>query len=168
MARIHIIKSSSSEIEINSLPESIWENIMNVKIEPLSDPLFFRLLDIPKPLRAEVISEGAGGSRIAYFNNGKRFMQKILIWNPLKEYSFSFNPEKGFKVFYFFDLSEGIFRIPHGAYYLNTKPYSTKLRLETTYSIDRRFYFLLFLPVRLVLKIFQKYLLSTIKKNSEP
>ena len=167
MKRTHIIKSIDSDIEINGPPRIIWDNITNVKIEQFSEPFIFRLLDIPKPLRAEVLSEGTGGSRIAYFNNGKRFIQKISIWKPLKEYSFSFNPEHNFKVCYFFELSEGVFRIPSGEYYLNTNSGSTKLKLKTTYSIDRRFYFLLNLPVRGILKLFQKYLLSSIKKNSE-
>ena len=167
MRGAHITKSIDSDIEINGPPEVIWDNITNVKIEQFSDPLIFRFLDIPKPLRAEVVSEGTGGSRIAYFNNGKRFIQKILVWKPLKEYSFSFNPEKDFKVCYLFDLSEGVFRIPSGEYYLTTNSGSTTLKLVTTYSIDKRFYFLLNLPVRLILKIFHKYLLSSIKKNSE-
>lgn len=167
MKGTHIIKSIDSDIVINGTPEIIWDNITNVKIEQFSDPFIFRLLDIPKPLRAEVLSEGAGGSRIAYFDSGKRFIQKILVWKPLTEYSFSFNPEKGFIVCYFFDLSEGVFRIPNGEYYLTTNSGSTNLKLVTTYSIEKRFYFLFNLPVRLILKLFQKYLLSSIKKNSE-
>ena len=167
MKRSHIIKSIYSDIKINGRPEKIWDNITNVKIEQFSDPLIFKLLDIPKPLRAEIISEGEGGSRIAYFDTGKRFMQKILVWKPLKEYSFSFNPEKGFRVCYLFELSEGVFRIPSGAYFLTTDPNSTNLKLVTTYSIDKRLYIFCNLPVRLILKIFQRYLLTSIKKNSE-
>ena len=101
----HIVKTLSSTIYINGRAESIWENITNVKIEQFSDPTIFKLLDIPKPLKAEIISEGQGGRRIAYFDSGKKFMQEILVWKPLTEYSFSFNPEKGFKVLYFFELS---------------------------------------------------------------
>lgn len=167
MAVSHVIKSIESNIDINGQPEIIWDNITNVKIEQFSNPFIFKLLDIPKPLRAEIISEGKGGSRIAYFNTGKRFMQKILIWNPFKEYSFSFNPEKGFSVCYFFDLSDGIFQIPGGAYLLTIKPNATNLKLVTTYSIDMRLYPLFNLPVRLILTIFQRYLLTSIKKNAE-
>ena len=167
MTGTHIIKSIDSNIEINGQPEKIWDNITDVKIEQFSEPLIFKLLDIPKPLKAEVISEGEGGSRIAYFDTGKRFMQKNLVWKPLKEYSFSFNPEKGFRVCYFFELSEGVFRIPGGAYLLTANSNSTNLKLVTTYSIDKRLYFLFNQPVRLILKLFQRYLLTSIKKNSE-
>jgi len=163
----HIVKTLGSTIDINGRPETIWENITNVKIEQFSDPTIFKLLDIPKPLRAEIISEGQGGRRIAYFDSGKKFMQEILVWKPLAEYSFSFNPEKGFKVLYFFELSEGVFQIPTGAYYLTTNGQTTSLKLTTTYSIDRRLYFLFNIPVRLILKAFQRYLLTSIKKNSE-
>jgi hypothetical protein len=163
----HIVKTLGSTIDINGRPETIWENITNVKIEQFSDPMIFKILDIPKPLRAEIISVGQGGRRIAYFDSGKKFMQEILVWKPLTEYSFSFNPEKGFKVLYFFELSEGVFQIPTGAYYLTTTGQTTSLKLTTTYSIDSRLYFLFNIPVKLILKAFQCYLLTSIKKNSE-
>jgi hypothetical protein len=79
-------------------------------------PLLFKILGIPKPLRAEIISKGEGGQRIAYFDSGKRFMQEITTWKPLEKYSFDFNPEKGFIVGHFFDLSDGIFKVPNGSY----------------------------------------------------
>ncbi len=163
----HIVKTLSSTIDINGRPETIWENITNVKIEQFSDPTIFKLLDIPKPLKAEIVSEGKGGKRIAYFDSGKRFMQEILVWKPLTEYSFSFNPEKGFRVCYFFDLSEGVFQIPTGSYYLTTIGQKTTLKLTTTYSIDKRLYMLFNVPARIILKVFQRYLLTSIKKNSE-
>lgn len=167
MRKNHIIRSIQSDISINAQSQKIWDNITNVKIEEFSDPFIFKLLDIPKPLSAEVISEGEGGTRIACFTDGKRFMQKILVWRPLQEYSFSFNPEKGFRVGYFFDLSEGVFGILNGAYYLTRNADLTNLKLVTTYSLDRRIYFLFNIPVRLILKIFQRYLLRSIKRNTE-
>lgn len=163
----HIIRTTYSSVEISARPEIIWDNITNVKIEQFSDPLILKILGIPRPLRAEVISEGKGGRRIAYFDSGKRFMQEIIEWDPFTKYSFSFNPEKGFVVCYFFELSEGIFRIPFGEYVLTGTGSNFSLRLNTTYSIDKRFYFFLRLPVWLVLKVFQRYLIKAIKKNSQ-
>jgi hypothetical protein len=72
----HITKSIHSDIDIQGQPSRIWDNITNVKLKQFSDPLLFKLLDIPKPLRAEIISAGEGGSRIAYFDTGKRFCAK--------------------------------------------------------------------------------------------
>ena len=163
----HILKNIHTCIVINSNPENIWRNITIVEIEKFSDPILFRILDIPKPLKAEVLSEGVGGKRIAYFDSGKRFIQEILIWRPFEEYSFSFNPEKGFKVGYFFDLSSGIFQILEGSYRLTDLGSSTTLTLNTTYSIDKSYYFLLNIPVKIILKIFQRYLLTSIKRNTE-
>lgn len=81
-------------------------------------PLIFRRLDVPKPLRAQLLSDGAGGSRTAHFANGKKFEQKILIWEPYARYSFQFNPEPGFRVGYIFELSAGLLRMLAGSYYL--------------------------------------------------
>lgn len=163
----HIVRTISTSVDILAKPEIIWGNITNVKIEQFSDPILFKILDIPKPLRAEIISEGKYGKRIAYFETGKRFMQEILEWNPYYKYSFSFNPEKGFKVFYWFDISTGVFRILSGSYLLTQKEEVTTLKLSSAYSIDSRFYYLFKFPVEIILKIFQRYLLTSIKKNTE-
>ena len=163
----HIIKPITSTIEIKAKPEIIWDHITNVKLDQYSDPTLFKFLGIPKPLKAEMISTGIGGERIAYFDSGKRFIQRITSWKPLREYSFDFNPEKGFIVGHFFDLSDGIFRIPGGTYILTEKDSSTSLQLSTTYSLHKNIYWLFNLPVRFILKAFQRYLLSSIKSNSE-
>lgn len=163
----HISKTISSSIDISGRPETIWNNITNVRIEQFSDPKIFRILGIPRPLKADLLNEGEGGKRIAYFDSGKRFIQEITTWEPLKEYSFNFNPEKGFKVAYVFDISDGIFRIPSGSYFLTTNKNITTLQLSTSYSLDRRVFFIFNIPVRLILKTFQMYLLTSIKKNSE-
>lgn len=163
----HIKRSISSAIDIKARPEVIWENITNVKLDQYSDPKLFKLLGIPKPLKAEIISTGIGGRRIAYFDSGKRFIQSISTWKPHQEYSFEFNPEKGFIVGHFFDLSEGVFRVSNGTYILTEKAAATRLQLSTTYSLDRRIYLLFNLPFRLILKAFQQYLLRSIKSNSK-
>jgi hypothetical protein len=162
----HITRTISSQIQISGDRQTIWEKITNVQIEEFSHPAIFQLLDIPKPLKAEIIADGVGGRRIAYFDNKKRFVQEILIWNPFTEYSFSFNPENGFRVAYFFDLSNGVFQIPTGSYYLSENGHVT-LELQTTYSIHKYLFVLLYLPVTIVLKLFQRFLLTSIKKNSE-
>jgi len=162
----HVIRTISSSIEISAQPSVVWSNITNVQIEQFSDPLLFRILDIPKPLKAELVSEGKHGKRVAYFKNGKRFEQEILEWKPFEAYSFSFNPEKGFKVLYWFDISTGVFRILSGSYLLVDKGQNITLELSSNYSIDRRFYFLFKLPVKMILKVFQRYLLVSIKRNS--
>lgn len=163
----HLKKSLQSQIIIEASSDKIWENITNVQIENFAEPWFFRLLDIPKPLKAEVTSTGIGGQRIAYFDTGKKFIQEITIWNYPNEYSFTFNPEDGFKVGYFFDLSKGVFRMLSGDYTLTSQDKGILLTLNSNYSIHKRLNWLLGLPIYFVLVIFQKYLLESIKKNAE-
>ena len=163
----HISGTISSIIDIKAKPETIWEHITNVKIDQYRDPKLFRLIGIPKPLKAEIISTGVGGVRIASFNNGKKFIQRITSWDPYREYSFDFNPEKGFIVGRLFDLSDGVFRIPGGSYLLTKNESSTILQLFTTFSLDKSLFWLFNLPVRFILKSFQRHLLSSIQSNSE-
>ncbi|MFA7266904.1 MAG: hypothetical protein WC054_11380 [Candidatus Nanopelagicales bacterium] len=147
----------------------VWDQIINVDIHSFTHPRYFSWLGIPNPLRAEVISSGVGGQRIAYFDNGKRFIQRITVWRPPLEYAFSFNPEKGFKVAFFFDLSDGVVQIPTGSYLLTESadaPGGTTIRLGTQYSIDHRFERVLRIPVKLALRGFQRFLLTAIAKNS--
>lgn len=163
----HIKKTISTTVQVKSNAESVWKNITNVQIEQFDDPWYFKLLNIPKPLKAEVTKNGVGGKRIAFFNNGKKFIQTISTWEELKEYSFTFNPEKHFVVGFFFDLSDGVFRILTGSYFITGNLNCLNLELKTTYSISRKANWLLSIPIRIVLYIFQEYLLKSIKKNSE-
>ena len=158
--------SISSRIKIKGSSEEVWKNITNVRIDQFSHPFIFRILDIPKPLKAEIISDGEGGKRIAYFDNDKKFVQEILEWKPFNKYSFAFNPEKGFRVGYLFDLSDGVFKIPSGSYEL-TENECIILRLQTAYSFNTYLFVFLYIPFTVVLKLFQTYLLKSIKKNSE-
>ncbi|TGE24263.1 hypothetical protein E5K00_03350 [Hymenobacter aquaticus] len=168
MTHAHTEKIIEAEIRIEAAPAVVWDHITNVQLEQFADPLLFRLLDVPKPLRAELLTDGAGGSRTAYFANGKKFEQKILIWEPYTRYSFRFNPEPGFRVGYVFELSAGIFRMLAGSYYLRQdEAGGTWLRLETQYSVQRRLRYVLLPPITLVLRVFQRYLLTSIKRNAE-
>lgn len=146
-------------------PERVWDEITNVDIHSYPQPWYFRLAGIPHPLRAEVLASGVGGQRIAYFASGKRFIQRITKWEPLREYAFTFNPEKGFRVVFVFDLSDGIVQIPTGSYLLTQRGNSVLLKLSTEYSIDRRLAWILGPPVRLGLRTFQRYLLLGIGRN---
>lgn len=155
---------SSSAIVGGGLQRT-WDKVTDVDIADFSHPTFFKLVGIPHPLRAEVLADGVDGERIAYFDTGKRFIQRITVWDPLREYAFTFNPEKGFTVVYLFDLSDGVVQIPSGSYLLEEDGSHTQITLSTDYSIDRRVHFLLGPPVRIMLKLFQRYLLKSIARN---
>ncbi len=161
------VRSVESSITVCGSIQETWDEITNVDIASDTHPAYFRLFGIPNPLRAEIESAGVSGRRIAYFDNGKRFIQAITIWEPLRKYSFTFNPEKGFKVLFFFDLSDGVVQIPTGTYWLSPDGTGTKIRLGTQYSIDRAMSPILAAPVRLSLRLFQRYLLKSIRRNVE-
>ena len=145
---------------------NVWDQITNVDIHSFPHPRYFRFLGIPNPLRAEVIDSGVGGQRIAYFDTGKRFIQQITVWDPHREYAFTFNPEPGFKVVFCFDLADGVVQIATGYYVLDEQGATTTIQLGTEYSIDRRFAPLLGIPVWVVLRGFQRYLLKAIAHSA--
>ena len=168
----HIEKTLSTSVPIAAPAEIIWKHITHVQIEEFSDPWYFSLLDIPKPLSAEITKEEVGGKRIAYFANGKRFIQEITTWDQQATYSFTFNPDKNFRAGYFFDLNDGPFRMVRGSYRFNSSAAdnssdTTKLLLASTYRIAKGKKWLLQWPVYVVLRLFQRYLLRSIKKNAE-
>lgn len=156
-----------SSVEIAAPARFVWKEVTEVDIASFQHPLSMRLLGVPKPLRAKVISEGVGGARVAYFSNGLRFTQQISEWIPDVRYAFSFNADAGFKVGWLLDLSTGPFRLQSGAYQLTGGDIHTRLTLETQYTVSGIFGWALRLPVALVLFIFQRYLLAGIRKNAE-
>ena len=157
----------SSAVTVPGTLENAWETITTVEIAHFRFPWYFRLMNIPKPIRAEIVQEGAGGSRIAYFDNGKRFIQEIETWEKLHTYSFSFRSGDGFKAGYCFDLFNGVFRVRKGTYFLKILENGIRIELQTEYTIRKNSNWLLSIPARVVLNVFQRYLLHTIQANAE-
>lgn len=155
-----------NEITIQASPVEIWNEITNVKIEAFKFPRIYSLLGIPKPLSAEVKKEGVGGYRVATFSNGAEFHQDILEWDLHKKYRFRFNPTSNFKVGYIMNLAKGPFEIVTGGYDLYQDEKSVRLVLSSNYTLHGVVGKLMHLPYRLVVYLFQIYLLKGIKKNS--
>lgn len=124
------------------------------------------MLGIPKPLHAELFEERSERRRVAYFANGKRFSQEITSWKPLESYAFTFRADPGFKVAFFLDLSNGPFRLVSGEYHMTGANGGIEVTLTSTYFVGG-FMRLLSLPIALVMRAFQRYLLSAIKKSCE-
>lgn len=154
-------------IVIASVRERIWHEITQVDIVTAKHPVIFRLFGIPKPLRAEMRAIGEGGERIAFFANGLRFVQRISTWLPGQRYTFSFQPDPGFRVAYCFDLSKGPFRIISGSYELRDHPKGIELFLASHYTLRGVIGNLIALPVWVLMRIYQRYLLHNIRVNCE-
>jgi hypothetical protein len=156
----------SSSTCVLATPETVWRNITNVRIDSSIPPRLFTLLGIPKPLHAELLEKPPERRRVAYFANGKRFSQEITSWQPLKSYAFTFRADRGFKVAFVLDLSSGPFRLVSGEYHMVHNRNGIELTLTSTYSVGglmRAFS----IPIAIVMRAFQRYLLSAIKKSCE-
>ena len=144
---------------IQASSSCVWRHITEVDIASFPHSLWLSVLGIPKPLRAEILQSGVGGSRVAYFGNGKRFSQDITVWEPHKEYCFEFHPDEGFGVGYILDLATGPFQMSSGRYTISVEKEGVLLELQSTYQLLGLFGYILQIPVYLTLCGFQKYLL---------
>ena len=152
---------------IQASAEIVWQHVTEVDIASFQHPAYFKLLGIPKPLRAEVTQPGVGGRRVAYFDNGRTFTQKITTWQPHAQYDFTFRADLGFRVGYLLDLSDGPFQMKSGSYRLVPEEGVVRLILVSQYELHGFWGWCLAIPVRLVLDLFQRYLLRGIKANAE-
>jgi hypothetical protein len=152
---------------IEASVEIVWQHVTEVDIASFRHPAYFLLLGIPKPLRAEVTKPGVGGRRVAYFDNGRTFTQQITTWQPHTQYDFTFKADAGFRVGYLLDLSDGPFQMKAGSYRIVPGEGDVRLFLVSQYELRGFFGWCLAIPVRLVLDLFQRYLLRGIKANAE-
>ena len=153
--------------DIQAPAEIVWNHITEVDIASFSHPTYFSLLGIPKPLRAEVTKPGVGGRRTAFFANGRTFSQEITTWQPHTQYNFTFRADPGFRVSYLLDLSNGPFQMTAGSYRIVPDQEGVQLTLSSQYELRGLWGWCLAIPVRLVLDLFQRYLLRGIKINAE-
>jgi hypothetical protein len=156
----------SSSIGVLATPETVWRNITNVRIDSSVPPRLFTLLGIPKPLHAELFESPPDRRRVAYFSNGKRFSQEITSWQPLESYAFTFRADRGFRVAFVLDLSRGPFRLVSGEYHMVHNGRGIELTLTSTYFVGGLMR-LFSIPIAVVMRAFQRYLLSSIKKSCE-
>ena len=153
--------------EVQAPADIVWRHVTEVDIASFRHPAYFKLLGIPKPLRAEVTQPGVGGRRVAFFDNGRTFTQKITAWQPNSQYNFTFQADPGFRVGYLLDLSAGPFQMKSGAYRIVPGEGGVQLTLASQYELRGFWGWCLSIPVRLVLDLFQRYLLRGIKANAE-
>src|SRR5262245_41736750 len=145
----HTIEHS---IQINAPAKSVWQHVTEVDIASFRHPVYFSLLGIPKPLRAEIVEPGVGGARTAFFSNHLCFSQKITVWQPPERYAFTFEADPGFRVAYLLDLSDGPFRMKAGAYRITPGQEGVCLSLSSQYELYGIIRAYLRVPVRLVLE----------------
>ncbi|MBK7897331.1 MAG: SRPBCC family protein [Candidatus Promineifilaceae bacterium] len=156
-----------SETAVRAPAELVWQHATEVDIASFEHPAYLALLDIPKPLRAEITRAGVGGRRVAFFANGRTFTQTITTWQPHTQYEFTFQASPNFRVGYLLDLADGPFQMKSGSYRIVPQGEGVQLFLASTYQLRGFWGYCLALPVRLVLNVFQRYLLRGIRANAE-
>ena len=161
----YILKKSKSSIWIKADASTIWHHITQVDVSLAKCPWYFKCLSIPKPTAVQVIKEGVGGYRVAYFDNGCRFHQEITAWDKGKAYDFRFNATSGFRVGYLFDLSKGPFTIQRGAYRLVAQAQGTWLELHSSYKVSRIINYGMGLIISYIMAKYSQHLLTSIKNN---
>lgn len=165
------LRQKQSEIKnwtaVRAPAELVWQHITQVDIASFDHPPILALLGIPKPLRAEVTRPGVGGRRVSYFENGRTFTQEIITWQPPTRYDFTFQASPNFRVGYWLDLANGPFQMAAGSYRIVPGQGGVQLFLTSQYQLRGFLGWGLALPVRLVLGLFQRYLLRGIKANAE-
>jgi hypothetical protein len=147
---------------------TVWQHVTDVDAMAHPHPAIFKILGVPRPLRAELKGTGVGAARTAWFDNGKRFTQAVSEWRPPNYLRFSFTADPGFRAGYLFDLSCGPFRILEGWYQLDeSTPAATRATLGTRYFCSIYPVFMIPLIIRRVLLAYQRFLLRMIKANCE-
>lgn len=78
-------------IDINAPAEKIWSNVTRVReISAAQDKGYLtKLLDFPRPVKAELDYEGVGASREAIFTNGLVFHEMVTEYVHQKKMSFT-------------------------------------------------------------------------------
>lgn len=77
-----------TEILVYSQPSVVWKNIIRVpKITENQDGFFYKM-GFPKPVEANLSSEGIGGIRDARFERGLYFTETVTVWENEKKIGF--------------------------------------------------------------------------------
>jgi hypothetical protein len=161
------IYSIERSFVIGAAAETVWRHVVEVDIASFNHPAYFSVLGIPKPLRAEMVRPGLGEERMAYFSGGRTFSQVITAWVPNERCDFSFEANPGFRVVYVLDLHSGPFQMKSASYRIRPGQEGVWLSLSNEYVLRGLFGLAIYVPVRVVLSLFQRYLLNGIKANAE-
>jgi uncharacterized membrane protein YhaH (DUF805 family) len=117
-------RSVVSVVAVGAAPEVVWKNV--VSFPPIRDEVrpgaLFRLLALPRLVRAEIAGSGVGARRRCVFDTGV-FVEPIEVWEPGRELTFGVVAQPG-------HLDRDV-RVHRGQFKLSRNPDGTT-RLEGT------------------------------------
>lgn len=162
-----------SEVIISATPETIWNNIVEVKTiqENEYNSGFFNDIGIPRPMSATIDRKEVGGLRIGNFEGGLKFVETITKYEPNKIVSFDITVDPKSVRPNVFDqhvLNGNYFMFVDATYELT--PLSNgqiKLELSSNYQLTSTINFYGKFWGDIILKDFQDRLLYVIEKRCE-
>ncbi len=162
-----------SETVINATPDTVWQQIIQVpEIQAHEYKTgFFHALGIPRPIRAELVSQGKGGIRIGYFEYGLKFIETIENWHPQQSFSLHINVDRESirnKAFDTHVLAGNNFKFIDATYHIEPLANNKiKLSLLSRYTLTSKVNFYGQLWGNWILKDFQNRLLEVIQSRCE-
>jgi hypothetical protein len=161
-------------IDIESDAESIWNNVTRVSEIKLAEDQGWltNLMQIPRPIRAELDFEGVGAKREAIFDGGLVFNETVFEYEHQKLMRFSIKantyeiPSTTFDDHIliggtYFDVLQGTYELEK----LSERKY--RLHLYSNFKLNTTFNFYASIWGRWIMKDIQRNILNVIKSRSE-
>ncbi len=162
-----------SEVIISAKPETIWNNIVEVKTitEQEYNSGFFNSVGIPRPISATVDKREIGGQRIGNFEGGLKFIETITEYQQNKKVSFDIAIDPNTvrqKVFDQHVLNGNYFTFVDATYELTElNNEQVKLTLTSSYQLTSTINFYGKFWGDIILSDFQDRLLNVIETRCE-
>lgn len=168
------IYEQHTTINIHAGEQRVWEHI--VKVEALAETAnkdaLFRLAGFPQPLKAVFDTVAVGGRRMAVFDRGLIFTEKITTAVPGQVLAFTIKADPGSTPLTTLEkhliMDSKYFEVLNGKYELEkVNNQEVRLHLTTTYRISTHFNFYCSWWARLIMDHIQKSILQIVKQSSE-
>jgi len=168
------IYAQHTTININASEQRVWEHI--VKVEAIAatanrDALF-RLAGFPQPLKARFDTIAIGGRRMAVFDRGLVFTEKITTAVPGQTLAFTIKADPGSTPLTTLEkhiiIDGKYFEVLKGKYELEkVNDQQVRLHFTATYRISTHFNFYCGWWAKYIMEHIQKSILQIVKQNSE-
>lgn len=168
------IYAQHTTININASEQRVWEHI--VKVEAIAGTVnkdaLSRLAGFPQPLKAMFDTVAVGGRRMAVFDRGLIFTEKITTAIPGQTLAFTIKADPGSTPLSTLEkhvIMDGkYFEVLKGKYELEkVNNQQVRLHLTATYRISTHFNFYCGWWAKLIMEHIQKSILQVVKQNSE-
>ncbi len=133
------VREVHNYIDIDASAEAIWPQIVRVPaIQPHERQVrLSHLVGIPQPLEATLSQDGVGGMREASYDNGLRFEETVIDWQPPSLYRFTIRVVDPRELPAPFDQFGGPFEVYEASYRLEPLADGlTRLHLSSLYRLS--------------------------------